>query len=402
MLGARRHYLVPRALHNAGLLECFFTDASAGPPFCRSLCSLLPEAARPRAVTRLMDREPPGVPRSRIRSFPVFAMRRAWLGRRAVTPSQRLQAYAKWNRAFGELVCKSWPDAADAAYGFNSAALEILRHARSRQARCILDQTAAPWEVEEGVLAEERSMWPGWEFEGAGQADWEPLAEREREEWALADVIVCGSDYVQESVREAGGPDAKCVVIPYGVPADMTDPPERKAHDGPLRVLFAGTIQLRKGIQYLLGAARLLDPASVIIRAVGPIRLSEDAVRQLGEHITLAGARPRSALHAEYSWADVLVAPSVSEGSANVCYEALAAGVPVITTPNAGSVVRDGIEGYIVPIRSPEPLADRITKLAGDAHLLHTLSENALHRAAEFTENRYAERLTAAVKGESP
>ncbi|HJN12658.1 MAG TPA: glycosyltransferase, partial [Pirellulaceae bacterium] len=82
---------------------------------------------------------------------------------------------------------------------------------------------------------------------------------------------------------------------------------------------------------------------------------------------------------------------------ANVCYEALAAGLPVITTPHAGSVVRDGLEGFLVPIRSSEQLSEKILKLDQDTNLWQTMSENALARAQEFTWDRYAARLLAAV-----
>lgn len=393
MLGARRHYAVPRALHAAGLLERFFTDVVNGLPGLRlSPCG---------PAQRLTDRRADGVPAERIRTFPLFALRRAVRGARAVTPSQRLRAYADWNREFGDLVCRHWPAPANAAYVFNAAGVEILRQAAARGVRRILDQTAAPWAVEEAVLAEERARWPGWEFEGAAPADWQPLADRESEEWRLADRIVCGSEYVRESLRAAGGPEEKCVVIPYGV-RENAAPSRAAPESGPLRVLFVGTLQLRKGIQYLAEAARLLKPGTALFRAVGAPRISADAMRRVAESVDIAGPVPRSATQDQYARADVLVAPSISEGSANVCYEALTAGVPVITTPNTGSVVRDGVEGFVVPIRSAEAIADRITRLADDRALLATLADNARRRAAEFSEQRYAERLAAAVRGDTP
>ena len=92
-------------------------------------------------------------------------------------------------------------------------------------------------------------------------------------------------------------------------------------------------------------AAQVLKSGEYEFRAVGPANVSHEAQRRLRECLDLVDAVPRNETPHQYEWADVLVLPSVSEGSANVCYEALAAGVPVITTKNAGSVVRDG--GYI-------------------------------------------------------
>jgi glycosyltransferase involved in cell wall biosynthesis len=99
-----------------------------------------------------------------------------------------------------------------------------------------------------------------------------------------------------------------------------------------------------------------------------------------------------------YRWADVLVLPTLCEGSATVCYEALAAGVPVITTPNAGSIVRDGIDGFIVPIRRADLLAEKLEMLARDRELLQSLSRNAAKRALDYTLARYGERLLGVLK----
>jgi len=93
-----------------------------------------------------------------------------------------------------------------------------------------------------------------------------------------------------------------------------------------------------------------------------------------------------------------MVLPALAEGSAYVCYEALACGLPVITTPNAGSVVRDGIEGYIVPIRDADALAERIMRLAHNRPLLAEMSNRAVARAEEYVWERWSERLLGAIE----
>jgi glycosyltransferase involved in cell wall biosynthesis len=88
----------------------------------------------------------------------------------------------------------------------------------------------------------------------------------------------------------------------------------------------------------------------------------------------------------------------VSEGSAVVHLEALACGVPVITTPNCGSVVRDGVDGFLVPIRDAEELANKIETIVTDRRLRGEMSRNARERAREFTWARYGERLLDAIR----
>jgi glycosyltransferase involved in cell wall biosynthesis len=371
MLGARRDYAIPRILEMAGWLGTFCTD---------------------------LVRSNAGVTQPRTRQYPLFGLARVVRSRWATTPARRVHAYLAWNRKFCRLVAAGGLGNSTAVYAFNAAGLEIFEAAQERGLGTLLDQTAAPWSIEEPLVEEERRQWPGWEFEGTKRADWQPLADRETAEWAMSDLVICGSEYVARSVAAASGRPVKTAVVPYGVDPARFQAAPRPKRDQPLRVLFAGTVQLRKGIPYLADAARQLKSAPVQFRAVGPIRVSADAARSIGEHVTLAGPVPRSQIQHEYDGADVLVLPSLSEGSANVCYEALACGLPVITTPNAGSVVRDGVDGFIVPIRSAEAIAAKLERLAADRDLLATLSRNAAERALEFTQRSYAERLLAALE----
>jgi glycosyltransferase involved in cell wall biosynthesis len=106
----------------------------------------------------------------------------------------------------------------------------------------------------------------------------------------------------------------------------------------------------------------------------------------------------RSEVQNEFSTADVFVLPSLAEGSAEVTYETLAAGVPVITTASAGSVVRDGIEGFIVPERDETALADAIERIIENRSLRQRLSDAARARAREYTMERYAKRLVSVLR----
>ncbi len=397
MIGARRHYSVPRALHEGGVLERFYTDLCADVGVLRGIASVVPPPLIGENFKKMLGRHVAGVPADKITSFTAFGLRRTLRARRTKSPDRRVRAYADWNAEFGRLVVGSWPSEADGVYVFNGAGLEIMEHAADRGATRILDQTAAPWAVEESTLAEERKRWPGWDYEGATRADWMPMAEREQREWSLADTIICGSPYVLESIRTLMGPCKKCVVVPYGISAGSLRAGGRERREGPLRVLFAGTVQLRKGIQYVMEAAKVLDPKAFVFRAVGPIRVAQKGVYALEQHVELAGYMSRVSLEKQYEWADVLVLPSVSEGSANVCYEALAAGLPVITTSHAGSVVRDGMDGFVVPIRSAGAIAAKLGMMEAKRDMLQEMSQSALQRARAFTFQNYAENLVAAV-----
>jgi len=96
---------------------------------------------------------------------------------------------------------------------------------------------------------------------------------------------------------------------------------------------------------------------------------------------------------ATYQQADLFVFPTVEEGSALVTYEALACGLPVVTTPNAGSVVRDGVEGLIVPIRDVDALAAAMERLRADEQLRREMGKAARARAEMFTWERHENAL---------
>jgi glycosyltransferase involved in cell wall biosynthesis len=101
-----------------------------------------------------------------------------------------------------------------------------------------------------------------------------------------------------------------------------------------------------------------------------------------------------------YGWADVFLLPSVCEGSATVTYEAMGAGLPVIATPNTGSVVRDGTDGFIVPVRDADAVVAKVELLANEPDLRRHMGEQARARASDFTVAEYGRRLVSALAGQ--
>jgi glycosyltransferase involved in cell wall biosynthesis len=132
---------------------------------------------------------------------------------------------------------------------------------------------------------------------------------------------------------------------------------------------------------------------------VGAIEVSATAAELLAESIELTGPIPRPEMQAQFAWADVFLLPSLCEGSATVIYEALATSLPVVCTPNAGSVVRDGIEGMIVPTCDSAAIVDALTRLADNQELRQSMAAAAARRAASFDLTSYGRRLTSALTG---
>jgi glycosyltransferase involved in cell wall biosynthesis len=227
------------------------------------------------------------------------------------------------------------------------------------------------------------------------------LADRERSEWRLADLVICASDFVRDGVIASGGDAGKCVVVPYGV--DASDYKPNPAANDPghksdaLNVLFAGGVGLRKGVPYLFEAMRGLGDASIRCRVVGGWSVDEGFLRsQCPPNVELVGAVPRSAMQKEYARADVFCLPSLCEGSATVIYEALAAGLPVVTTSSSGSIVRDGVEGIIVPARDAGSIAAAFERLQ-DRSVLAEMARAASVRSQFGSLAAYSQRLLDAL-----
>jgi glycosyltransferase involved in cell wall biosynthesis len=400
-LGARMHYAVPRVLEQAGMLELFFTDLSAQVFYLNRVARLLRRVFRFSKVERLLQRQVQGVPRAKIINFPLLALKYDWALKQAATDGDLDEAHLHAGDAIGRAAGRRGLGRAAAVYAFNSAASALFAIARSLGMRTILEQTIAPRIIEREMLRQERGAWPGWERSQSERDERvaQAVCRREAEEWAAADVILCGSEFVQRGIELAGGPVEKCRIVPYGV--DGIGPPmvrwQSKAQSR-FRVLFVGSVGLRKGVQYLLEAAERLRSTSIEFRVVGPLHVGAIAATRLQRTVSLVGPRPRGAIPQEYAQADVVVLPTLLEGSATVCYEAMAAGRPVITTPNAGSVVRNGVDGYIVPARDAEMLASCIAKLATEPDRARQMGISASQRAAEYTVARYGERLLAAIE----
>jgi glycosyltransferase involved in cell wall biosynthesis len=360
-LGARMHYAVPRIFYGAGMLERLYTDTYLGnKPWRARALGLMPGPLRSGAAGRLLGRTADGIPPAKVTSFDVFGLRYARAQQRARGTTELAGIYADFARRFGERIIARRPDA-DAIWAFDGAALELFRWAKDRGIHCVLEQTIGPRRLARRLLAKELECWPGWEPCLRLPPEPDPLAEREEEEWALADGIVAGSPFVADGIRQCGGPTRKCAIVPYGVDTGRFSPAAPLAGQSSarrLRVLFAGEVGLRKGAPYLLEALRQLGPEEVEARLAGGIVLSSEKLAPYSDVANFLGPVPRSQMPALYQWADVFVLPSLFEGSATVVYEALAAGVYVITTPNAGSVLSGASAfGEIVPIRSVEAIA---------------------------------------------
>ncbi len=401
-LGARMHYAVPVLLHRAGMLAHFYTDAYVGKGsswhWLTKVAPLIPRSWQPPALARLLNRQGNGLPAAKVTAFNLLGYQYVRALAHAADDKARTDIHLQYGERFCQKVLQHNGGQGEALYAFQGAALPLFHHAPARGWRCFFEQFSAPAAIMYPLYQGEHQRWPGWEASDIEASVIPEVVEREHACWRVADRIICASEFVRQGLISQGMAPAKIQVVPYGVDINRYSGP-KEAWNGkrPLRVLFVGGVTIRKGVQYLYEALRILGHPLIETRLVGPVSLSEMAKIKMGKVAELTGQVPRSEIAQHYQWADLFVFPSICEGSATVCYEALASSLPVITTPNAGSVVRDGIDGFIVPIRNPEALAVKIDLLARDPALLYQMSQNAQARARDFGWNIYGKRLVNAL-----
>lgn len=263
---------------------------------------------------------------------------------------------------------------------------QTFKRARVLYGRTVLDHPIARHQQGRELLDEEARHRPDFADtidERGSRLDQRHL-ERIDAEVELADMIVVGSKFAAASFAGVVPAD-RIKVIPYGVDLAAFAPRGDTHRPGPLKVLFAGQVTQRKGIGYVLDAMRLLDPEKFELEIVGRVRGSGAGLRQYEGLFQHRSALRPAEMPSMYRKADVLVLPSIVEGSALVVLEAMASGLPVVVTANAGAdAVRDGVDGFVVPLRSPEAIAERLSTLEADPALRARMGAAARERAQEF------------------
>jgi glycosyltransferase involved in cell wall biosynthesis len=203
---------------------------------------------------------------------------------------------------------------------------------------------------------EERVVQAEHERYGYLKSSWQPAPDGYwaawREEVALADRVVVNSEWSRECLRREGCPAEKLEVVPLVYVAEPSNGGPQAAnakHTGkPLRILFLGQINLRKGIGRLLDAMRLLRNEPFELTLAGPSEVEPSAWADL-PNVHWIGPVARSEVSQVYRSAHVFILPTLSDGFALTQLEAQAHGLPVIASPHCGSVVVPGVNGWILP-----------------------------------------------------
>ena len=394
-LGAREHYAIPRALFSRDLLGYLITDAWVPPSSV--LAKFSAGGLADRFHTDLRD--------ARVRAFNssiILLEMRARARRRA-----EWKTIAERNQWFQRKVLNAlsseighWTSDSSILLSYSYAALEPFRFAKSRGWKTLLLQID-PGPEEERIVAEEVARVP--ELAGGWQPAPVDYWSSWRQECDFADRIIVNSEWSREGLMRSGIPREKLTVIPLAhegselgdqkfETTQVKSYPARFTPDRPMRVLFLGQINLRKGVARLLQAAQTLRDEPVEFWFVGPVQIANAKTAADGARVKWFGPVTRRETAEKYRAADVFILPTLSDGFAITQLEAQAHSLPVISTNCCGGVVEDGRNGIILEEPGAACIAAAIRDCIADPNRLQALAAGS-YRQTKFTIATLGERL---------
>ena len=341
-LGAREHYAVPRALQLSGLLGEFITDVwtrRLTGRFHPGLASAQVTAPNISALTFALKAQATGV-----NGWKLITQRNEWFQQRAL-----------------DHLHKQPLNGPRTVFAYSYAAERIFEFARKRGWRTVLGQ------IDPGPAEEQR---------------WKPAPAEYSNSWrnecALADQIVVNSTWSRNALLGEGVPAEKVSIVPVAYEADSEtisyerEYPVAFTSQRPLKVLFLGHINLRKGAGKLFDAVKLLARENIEFWFVGPVQISIPS--DLEARVKWFGVVPRRQVHQYYKQADVFIFPTLSDGFGLTQLEAQSWKLPIIASRHCGEVVRDGVNGVILEEVSGQAIADVLLKLLRSPKILREMS----------------------------
>lgn len=394
LAGARDYYQLPLALHEGGLLQALVTDMYW--PVDRkwfSLGSLLPQEL-------ISARYCPGLRGARVR-VPTLGLCASALTK--AVRSTRLNRYI--DKVLGSEARRIAVRDNSALFSYSYYASEAFKPSGPIVKHRFLFQLHPHPETVRSLLLEEADRVP--HAKSSLLVEHEvSLSEKEFDRFAgealSANGWVVASSFTASTLADHGIPRGEIHVVPYGVDHDAFATRERApSEEQPFTIIFVGSLVQRKGLSYLLDAIRLLKSRDVRVVLCGRGYFDNHFIAQYSDlNLEVNIGLDRAALVRKIHEASVLVLPSLAEGFAHVILEAMSCGVPVIATPHtcAPDVIEEGVHGFIVPIRDPEAIAERLSWGIDNRAELAAMGRAAAEQARRFTWERFRVDVREAYK----
>ena len=374
-----------------GLLREYVTSLYYKPEaFPYSLMRYLPRKLASKIERQIRRRYIWGLDEDLVTTYPTWEL--LFLAARSIDKDWAYKIMRRRDDDLGKKVGKLLdPRQTDVVLASDTPSTFCFERAKAKGIKCVLGHRFGHFRAYEKIFEEEVELNPEFAF------TWDKYSIGEKEalerQLELADKIIVGSKFAQGTFVGAGVSPSKLVVIPYGVDTDKFIPATDRSDDT-FRIVFVGQVGQRKGVKYLLEAFKQLALPKSELLIIGNIVGEKSSLAPYEGYFRHVAHVPHSELVKYYASSDVFVFPSLFEGFALVILEAMASGLPVIVTPNTGGdVVRDGTDGFVVPIRNVEALKEKIALLYENRGLARQMGLNARSQAEKCTWRGYRQRI---------
>lgn len=383
-----------RAVREAGLLTRFITSLGYPPAALRFL---------PSGPRQILTRRSYDLSSAQIDTAPLREVVRLLAGRLKLAPLVKHESgWASTDRVWrftdgraAAYLRKASPKPRT-VYAYEDCAARCFTAAAELGIGRVYDLPVAYWQTAARLLEEEAARYPAWEPTLLGTRDSIAKRERKTQELALAQIVTCPSSFVLQSLPDEIRATKECRVIPFGSPFVTEEESDKHSSSKrPLRVLFAGALTQRKGLADVFRAMELLNSSQIDLIVMGSLLRPLDWYRAQFARFHYEAPRSHPEVLRLMRRCDLLVLPSIVEGRALVQQEAMACGLPVIATENAGAtdLIQDGVNGWIVPIRSPERIAQALDLAARDRAALAAMGVAARATARQHSWEHYGDAI---------
>lgn len=387
------HYrYLARALYDADLLRRYITTLSVGSE------GRVPAVVPIHWKRKLEGRRLTGLPNDKVRQLYIPELLQRGLPATGLVSDSR----GNWiNNHLFDWLAQRWIEPCSIFTFVNTLGLYCAKKAKRLGARVVCDIRQNHPAVEGSLLMEEGHRF-GVEMSNPDQlTDAKQLAEYE-----LADYLVVPSEFARRTFVDQGFCSDKIKVVPYGVDHVQFSPVPRSPR---FTILFVGRLNLRKGVLYLLEAVKQLRLPDIEVLLIGGLDMAISPLLHRFEGLfRYIPSVPKLELFRYYGRSSVLVLPSIADAYPLVTLEAMACGTPVIVTPNTGtsSLIDEGVQGFVVPIRNVDAIRERLHWLYLNREAAVEMGRSALALSAGQTWEEYGrksvELYTAICDGRSP
>ncbi len=386
--GTQYSHQIAKQLFRKKILFYFITGYTIAE---NSLLVLLLKKYFPLFHRKLSNRIIQHIPNNKLKTFPFHEIKS--LIKIKGNASEKI--YFERNNIFQHKIAKNILSKSSIVIGFDTSSLVLIKRANELNKPFILDVSIAHSITKNKIYNTLVQVFPEWaQFIELKEPQY---IELEQQEFINANALVVASKFTMQTLIDQGINPSKIFINPYGINLDDFALKQTYSSNNNIKFIFIGLVDVRKGIPFLLNTWKKINSSSLELSLVGSItddvkNIITDKFSNL--NITIQGKIPHSELPVLLVKHDVFIFPTYFEGFGLVILEAMACGLPVITTTaSAGpDIIENGKEGFIIEAGDEIALTNAINFFIDNPTQIEIMGRAARKKAAQYSWDAYGER----------